>query len=88
MCWRTRIHPCNLSTALNLVSHADQSLVQGILANDHNPTLDSHSAFVVRMDRTVLRLTGAFIPRAYPSGISPLTQRYMISKNLIGDERL
>jgi len=42
-----------------------QILVQGILANNHNPTLDSHSVFVVRMDRTVLRLTRAFIPRGY-----------------------
>jgi hypothetical protein len=42
-----------------------QILVQGILANNHNPTLDGHSAFVVRMDRTVLRLTRAFIPRGY-----------------------
>jgi len=42
-----------------------QILVQAILAYEQNPTLQTHKAFVLRVDRTVLRLSMAVIPHTY-----------------------
>lgn len=56
-----------------------QVLVQGILAYDQNSSLDSHRAFVLRMDGINLQFSVTIIPRIY---IEELCQGRPLSESL------
>jgi hypothetical protein len=63
----------------NIAHEVSQILLQGILAYDQNPAVDSHTAFVLRMDRTILQLSMATTPRIY---MEELCQGKPLSENL------
>lgn len=47
------------------VHEVPQILVQGILAYDRDPTLESHTAFVLRIDGSILQVSMAVISHTY-----------------------
>lgn len=65
-----------------------QTLVQGILAYDQNPSLDIYTAIVLRIDRTILQLSMAAISRIYLEELyqgRPLSEGLRISRSELYD---
>ena len=65
-------------------------LLQGILAYDQDPTLESYTGFVWHMDGTALQLSRATIPRAYFEELfqgKPLTEGLHVLRSELFDLR-
>jgi hypothetical protein len=61
-----------------------QILVQGILAYDKNPSLDSHTGFVVSLDKTALHVSMAAMSRAYMENLgkgNPSSERLQFRRS-------